>query len=292
MGRASSGNFKSAMKLDESGLRPEGTRARELAIADDIYKSMRQIGLPEFARLEFDVEFKGKSFKHLGQLRELLISRFGYAVNEPRWSWFSRRMAGKSAPILVDEESIRVWVAEMVNHTHAFRCSFGDWGTMLDLPQVRVYETGHSTAADRFQAGVAACDAGLMTAAFCYFREATLEDPVFAAGFDAMGSVQLQFWLLTDAMKNCDKAVELAPEEASFRLNRGAARDYLGDSKGAMADYDFIIALLPGCSKAFLNRGNTRWSSGDKLGAFADWRQARDLGCDLAESYLRRFATT
>ncbi len=280
------------MQLDESGLRPDEIREQELAIADDIYQSMRQSGLPEFARLEFDVEFKGKSFKDLGQLQELLISKLGYAVNEPRWSWFSRRMAGKSVPILVDEESIRVWVAEMVNHARAFRCSFGDWGSLLDLPQIRVYETGHSTAADRFQAGVAACDAGLMTEAFCHFREATLEDPAFAAGFDAMGSVQLQFWLLTDALKNSDKAVELAPEEASFRLNRGAARDYLGDSKGAMADYDFIIAQLPGCSKAFLNRGNTRWSSGDKQGAFADWNQARDLGCDLAESYLLRFAST
>lgn len=279
------------MRLDESGLLPETNRPQELLIADGIYQDMRRVGLPDFAWLEFDLEFKGESFEDLKRLQEFLNGRCGYAMDVPRWSWFSRSMKGRSATILVDRESIQVWVAELVGHARDFRCRLGDWGALLDLPRVFCYERRGSAASDRFKEGVAAHEAGLLTKAFCHFREATLEDPDCAEGFDGMASVQLQLWLLSDALGNCERAVALSPEEPSFRLNRGAARDYLGDSTGALADYDSVIALLPRCSKAYLNRGNTKWGTGDRQGAFADWMRARDLGCDWADAYLRRFAS-
>jgi tetratricopeptide (TPR) repeat protein len=200
-------------------------------------------------------------------------------------------MEGQTSLILLDEESILVWIAEMVKHAHSFKCRLGDWGAFLDLRNVPPFELGTSSASDWFKRGVAASEACCMTEAFGYFRAATLEDLEFADGFDGMGTVQFDLWLVSAALKNYEQAVQLAPEDVSLRLNRGAARDYLGDRQGALADYDYIIARLPHCSQAFLNRGNTKYGAHDIEGACEDWKHAKELGCDTADSYLHRFCS-
>jgi tetratricopeptide (TPR) repeat protein len=279
------------MFLRESGLLPEKSLWKEIEMAKNIYGEMCSLGLAAHAYLKIDVEFVGRSSKDLCELRELLTASFKYEMEPPRRHWFSHRMKGKTSLILLDQESILVWVAEMVKHAHSFRCRLGDWGALLDLRNVPPFEPGTCSASDWFKRGVAASQSCSLTEAFGYFRAATLEDFGFADGFDGMGTVQLDLWLLRAALENYEKAVQLAPEDVSLRLNRGAVHDYLGDLKGALADYDYILDRLPQCSQALLNRGNAKFGAHDIEGACVDWKHAKDLGCDKADSYLRRFCS-
>ena len=279
------------MLLSESGLLPDQSLWNHLEMAKTLYTEMCSSGLQAHTFLKIDVEFVSRSSSELSKLRELLTSNLKYEMKPPRRRWFSHRMEGQTSSILADEESILVWIAEMVKHAHSFKCQLGDWGAFLDLQNLNVFEIGTCSASGWFKQGVAAFEAGRKTEAFGYFRAATLEDLNFADGFDGMGTVQHDLWLLSAALKNYEKAVQLAPEDVSIRLNRGAARDYLGDRQGALADYNYIITRLPNCSKAFLNRGNTKYKDHDLEGACADWKHAKNLGCDIANSYLRSFCS-
>lgn len=277
------------MLLSESGLLPDKALWNELEKAKTLHLEMCRLGLPAYVSLKIDVEFVGSSFNELSKLRDHLTSSFQYEMKPPRRRWFTHRMEGLTSSILVDEESIMVWIAEMVKYAHNFKCRLGDWGAFFDLKNIHSFETGTCSASDWFKQGVAAFEASRMTEAFGFFRAATLEDPEFADGFASMGTVQLDLWLLRAALENYEKAVQVAPEDVTIRLNRGAARDYLGDREGAIADYDYIIDRRPDYANAFLNRGNTKYAANDIEGACADWRRAKDLGSNMAQSYLQRF---
>ena len=79
-----------------------------------------------------------------------------------------------------------------------------------------------------------------------------------AAAFDAIGTF---FRAIEDhhrALALCDRAVELAPEQASFRFNRAVVRRFVGDLEGAETDYDRLLQLNPREYEAYVNRSELR----------------------------------
>ncbi len=79
-----------------------------------------------------------------------------------------------------------------------------------------------------------------------------------AAAFDAIGTF---FRSIDDhhrALAFYDRAVELAPEQASFRFNRALVRRFAGELEGAEADYDRVLQLNPREYEAYVNRSELR----------------------------------
>ncbi len=61
------------------------------------------------------------------------------------------------------------------------------------------------------------------------------------------------------AMKDYNKAIEIAPKYAPAYLNRGNAYSMTNQYDKAMADFDRSISLDPGNYKAYSNKGNAYW---------------------------------
>lgn len=98
-------------------------------------------------------------------------------------------------------------------------------------------------------------------------------------------------WVYHQQLKY-DKAVEhfqqvlrLEPEDDFYR---GFIRDRMGDSKGAIEEYDRVLAKNPQDATAHNNRGYARYELGDRAAAIADYTQAIRLNPRYALAYHNR----
>lgn len=92
---------------------------------------------------------------------------------------------------------------------------------------------------------------------------------------------------LERALAACNRAIELDPEEGSYRSTRGLVRLRLGLLDQALADFDFAVAADKREAHPFYGRALTRWRKGDRSGAIDDLRRARSVDPPIDEKYRR-----
>jgi Tfp pilus assembly protein PilF len=155
------------------------------------------------------------------------------------------------------------------------------------------------------------------------FREVLKEDPKNPEVWDGLGLALLMQGRFRDALQPLDKAVALAPENGSYRNNRGVARMEIGEYQLAGEDFEvaersqnpddrlsatinrgrlqqrqgnysaavqeFTLALArdPQSFIALLGRGIARESMGDTEAAAEDYLAAVKLDTQNAEANLR-----
>ena len=90
------------------------------------------------------------------------------------------------------------------------------------------------------------------------------------------------------AIADYDSAIRLNPDYASTYNNRGAAKDDLGQHFAAIADYDNAIRLKPDYATAYNNRGAAKDKLGQHFAAIADYDNAIRLKPDHATAYHNR----
>ena len=90
------------------------------------------------------------------------------------------------------------------------------------------------------------------------------------------------------AIADYDIAIRLKPDYANAYYNRGNAKDDLGQYFAAIADYDTVIRLKPDYANAYNNRGIAKYDLGQHLAAIADYDTAIRLKPDYATAYNNR----
>ena len=93
---------------------------------------------------------------------------------------------------------------------------------------------------------------------------------------------------ITSAIKDFDTTINLAPDFADAYINRGYARQKLGDFEGAIKDYDTAIRLGEDYAYVYFSRGIVKADSGDKKGAIKDYGRAIRLDPAYVDVYHRR----
>jgi tetratricopeptide (TPR) repeat protein len=66
-------------------------------------------------------------------------------------------------------------------------------------------------------------------------------------------------------------------------------KDKIGDTSGAIADYDRAISINSSAHEVYYNRGFSRLKMGDKQGACADWKKASHLGFKQGDEALAKY---
>ena len=91
---------------------------------------------------------------------------------------------------------------------------------------------------------------------------------------------------IEEALADCNAAVKLRPDSASFLNSRGLVYLRKGDFKNAIADYDASLQLerLPW---SLYGRGVARVRTGDTAGGQADIAAATALGKNIAATASR-----
>lgn len=153
------------------------------------------------------------------------------------------------------------------------------------------------------------------------YQQTLAYQPDYALAYNNMGSVKIMMGDYEGAIENYTKALELDPALFIALNNRGYARFYTEDAEGALLDFnaaitnsdkfayanlnkasllatqgqlspalsllDGILEEYPEDALLYLNRGLIRELLGDPEGACTDWAQAKALGAEQAEEYLK-----
>ena len=90
------------------------------------------------------------------------------------------------------------------------------------------------------------------------------------------------------AIADYDSSIRLKPDNAAVYYNRGIAKDDLGQYFAAIADYDSAIRLKPDYAGAYNNRGIVKDNLGQHSAAITDYDSAIRLNPDDARAYYNR----
>lgn len=123
-------------------------------------------------------------------------------------------------------------------------------------------------------------DMVLQSEAVVYFTEVLEKNPNEVTAYAFRGWAWKQQKSLDNALKDYDKAVELAPGQCAWRNNRALIWIEKKDYDKAIADYDESIKLFPQYGLAYRNRGNCWLKKKEYAKALHDFRKAIELNPD------------
>jgi len=139
------------------------------------------------------------------------------------------------------------------------------------------------------QEGEAFYNAGNYLAAADAFTEEIHDHPRSAAAWNNRAVARVRLGDLDGAIRDYNRAVELAPSDAEIYFNRGNALLTAGQYQNAIIDYDRAIRINPVYSRALYNRGTAYLLAGQAEPARRDWQSAVALEADpYTKSAMRR----
>ena len=112
--------------------------------------------------------------------------------------------------------------------------------------------------------------------------------PEFSDAYINRGNAKQELGQPEHAIADFNKAIEIKPDFAEAYFNRGNAKLELGQLEHAIADFDKAIEIKPDYAKAYSNRGNVKLNLGQLEHAIADFDIAIQLKPDYVEAYFNR----
>jgi tetratricopeptide (TPR) repeat protein len=92
---------------------------------------------------------------------------------------------------------------------------------------------------------------------------------------------------LDTALADCNAAIDMTPDDASFLFRRGFVRYRMNDFPGAIKDFDQSLATQPKDATALYVRGLAKAKSGDAAASKADMDAAIAMTPKVAELFTR-----
>ena len=109
-----------------------------------------------------------------------------------------------------------------------------------------------------------------------------------AQGWFSIGNLHGEKSRHQEAINAYDEAIRLKSDMAEAYINRGIAKQRLGQYGEAIADYDEAIRLKPDYAGAYYNRGHAKDDLGQYEEAINAYDEAIRLKSDMAEAYINR----
>lgn len=260
---------------------------KEMVSSQEVYENMKRNGLKDYQFCKFDFDFSSNSKEKLDSLKSFLENNYGYSLKEPELKEGVWILWGDATPFPVDSETILYWALGLYVRGYEYDSKLTGYGALVDNP---VFPDLNKEKVDSyFNAGLDAYDKQNTGMAIINWTTVLKIDSNDVNAYYSRAIAKNEIFIWKSALRDYDKAIELAPDFVDAYVNRGATRDESGDYAGALEDYNKAIELKPDIGMIYLNRGNTKYNMGDKNGACADWVKAKELGEDFAEERIKQF---
>ncbi len=264
----------------------------EMDDAYDVYTSMAADGLKDQTLSQIDFSFISDSRDKLTQLAEFLSKSYHYQINNIEVSENTWELNGQTISIPITQDNLRFWVTDMYKRGYGFDAKPVGYGAMYDPRQIDFPNFEPAQAEGYFEAGMDCYQRGDLSGALINWSNVLVINPLDPNAYYSRAIVKNELYAWKAALRDYDKALEIAPHHLSALINRGDIKDNHGDHHGAINDYDAVIASLSADlhsqQLAYFNRGNAKHNLKDLQGACADWKQAQALGANYAGERIQQ----
>ncbi|MBL7873283.1 MAG: tetratricopeptide repeat protein [Cyclobacteriaceae bacterium] len=260
---------------------------KEMVSAEDLYNLFKKNGLTDNALGTFDIVYISDKKEKLDLLGEFLTENYGFRMKSSEQVGDHWEIAGDTKPIPVDSENLLYWALDLYVKGFEFDCNLDGYGAMMDhkKPEFLIMD---STMEDHyFEAGLDSYNKRNLGSAIINWTIVTKINPKDPNSYYSRAIAKNELHTWKSALRDYDKAIELAPEFVDAIVNRAALKDDNGDYRGAIEDYNRAIELKPDNHMAYFNRGNTQLNLGNKKSACADWSKAKELGSGSADERIK-----
>jgi tetratricopeptide (TPR) repeat protein len=263
---------------------------REMVSAEDVFNTMVKSGLKYNTLTKMDFTFISDKKENLQKLSEFLKTHYQYSVQEVKKYDKIWELNGETNEFPITGDNLLFWALDMYKRGYEFDALLDAYGGLADSKTAR-FPLLDSTKADfYFDKGVECYNKGDLSGSIFNWTltiEIDAKDPN-AYYSRAIVKNELYTWKL--ALKDYDKAIEIAPKFVSALINRGGLKDDNGDYQGAIADYETVLKLdqldQEAKQQAYFNLGNTYFNLKDKKTACENWNKALESGAEYAKERL------
>jgi tetratricopeptide (TPR) repeat protein len=260
---------------------------KEMVSAEDLYAQFKKNGLTDNALGTFDIVYISDAKEKLDSLGEFLTENYGFSMKPTKKVDNYWEISGDAKPIPVDEENLLFWALDLYVKGFEFDCNLDGYGAMMDHKNPEFLKMDSTMEDHYFEAGLDAYNKRNLGLAIINWTLVTRINPKDPNSYYSRAIAKNELHTWKSALRDYDKAIELAPKFVDAIVNRAALKDDNGDYKGAIEDYNRAIKLQPDNHMAYFNRGNTQLNLGDKKLACEDWRKAKELGSDSADEKIK-----
>lgn len=112
------------------------------------------------------------------------------------------------------------------------------------------------------------------------------KDKNYFLAYNNRGSLKIELGDYINALEDINKCISIDSNYAPAYHNKGVVFYKQQKFTEAILFFDKAILLNPNYGKAFLNRGIVKQMIRDELGACQDWMKSKQLGVNIANTYL------
>lgn len=263
---------------------------KEMVSAEDVYKKMAKSGQQENCLIKMDFTFISDKKENLEKLSEFIRTHYPYTVKEVLKYEDIWEVNGETNEIPITQDNLLYWALDMYKRGYEFDSKLDAYGGMFDPKNQQFPDLDAAKEDFYFDKGVECYNNGDLSGAIVNWTLTLTINPYEPNSYYSRAIVKNELYTWKSALRDYDKAIEIAPDFISALTNRGSLKDENGDFEGAIDDYNNVLAMdnvdLENKQMAYFNRGNSKFNLDDKSGACEDWKKAYELGADYAKQRL------
>jgi len=255
---------------------------KEMVSAEDVFNNMVKSGLKNNTMTKMDFTFVSDKKENLIKLGEFIKTHYRYSVQEVKRFNKLWEINGETNEFPMTANNLLFWALDMYKRGYEFDATIDAYGGLADS-KTAIFPILDSTKTDYyFDKGLECYNNGDLSGAIFNWTLSIETDPTDPNAYYSRAIVKNELYTWKLALKDYDKAIEIAPKFVSALINRGGLKDENGDYQGAISDYEIVLKLdkleKEEKAQAYFNLGNTYLNMKEKSNACENWKKALELG--------------
>lgn len=255
---------------------------KEMVSAEDVFNNMVKSGLKNNTMTKMDFTFVSDKKENLIKLGDFIKTHYRYSVQEVKRFDKLWEINGETNEFPMTADNLLFWALDMYKRGYEFDATIDAYGGLADS-KTAIFPILDSTKTDYyFDKGLECYNNGDLSGAIFNWTLSIETDPTDPNAYYSRAIVKNELYTWKLALKDYDKAIEIAPKFVSALINRGGLKDENGDYQGAISDYEIVLKLdkleKEEKAQAYFNLGNTYLNMKEKSNACENWKKALELG--------------
>lgn len=266
---------------------------KEMVSAEDVFKNMVKSGLKDHCLTKMDFTFISDNKENLTRLGEFIKSHYPYTIQEVKKYGNLWEINGETNEMPMTADNLMYWNLDMYKRGYEFDSTLDAYGGLFDPKSPKFPDLDISKADYYFDKGVECYNNGDLSGSIFNWSLTIAIDSKDPNAYYSRAIVKNELYTWKSALKDYDKAIEIAPKFASALINRGGLKDENGDYQGAIEDYQKVLQIdnseIENKQQAYFNLGNTKLNLKDINGACENWKKALELGAKYAKEKIDEY---